>query len=394
MGWLNDMGPETLREAIAFGQRVRRAVHRRPELSGLEWETARLLQEELQALGYSVAPIGGGASFLAFDPACTRFTLGFRAELDALPIAENHAADKVTSEREGVMHACGHDMHMGIACAFAYLLAAHRSAESRGDGVLFVFESSEEVLPGGARAVLESEAFAVRRPATMFAFHCDPAWPVGTLASRAGEYMASGDELHFAVRGRGGHGALPHEHDDPLLAAAHLVVALRSMMGTTLPAEVPGVLSIGRFEALGATNVVPDTASLQGTLRMHNEAWRAAVKENIHRVAKGVGEAFHVEVQTRIVDGYPTLTNSPRLYAEAQAVASGMTRGVRFEQVGLRMTTDDFSYFAQAIPSLYVRLGVGPESGNLHTAGFCPDEGAIGVGVEWLAAYYQHLTAG
>lgn len=394
MGLHNDSAANTLHEAIAFGQRVRREAHRRPELSGQEWETSRFLQSELKALGYSIAPIDMGPSFLAFEPTRSRFTLGLRAELDALPIAEQREGNELSSERAGIMHACGHDMHMGIACAFAYLLSRAGGAPGRDDGVLFIFESSEEVLPGGAQAVLASEAFAARQPATMFAFHCDPAWPVGTLASKAGEYMASGDELHFAVRGQGGHGALPHEHDDPLLAAAHLVVALQSMMGRTLPADTPGVLSIGRFEALGATNVVPDSVTLQGTLRMHNEAWRAAVKQNIRNVAAGVGIAFHVGVETNIVEGYPTLTNSPRLYAKARAASTQLGRPIRFEKVGLRMTTDDFSYFAQAIPSLYVRLGVGPESGNLHTATFCPHEEAIGVGVEWLAAYYQLLTAG
>lgn len=394
IGLHNESVADTLHDSIAFGQRVRRAVHRRPELSGQEWETSRFLQSELQALGYSIAPIDMGPSFLAFNPACSRFTLGIRAELDALPIAEQSGGRELSSEREGIMHACGHDMHIGIACAFAYWLSRQGVASSHDDGVLFIFESSEEVLPGGAQAVLACEAFTTRQPATMFAFHCDPAWPVGTLASKAGEYMASGDELHFAVRGRGGHGALPHEHDDPLLAAAHLVVALQSMMGRTLPADTPGVLSIGRFEALGATNVVPDSVTLQGTLRMHSEAWRVAVKRHIRNVAEGVGTAFHVDVETNIVAGYPTLTNAPHLYAKAQAASTRLSRPIRFENVGLRMTTDDFSYFAQAIPSLYVRLGVGPDSGNLHTATFCPNEEAIGVGVEWIAGYYQLITAG
>lgn len=394
MGLRNDNRTDALREAIAFGLAVRRAVHRQPELSGQEWATARFLQKELTALGYSISTIDTGPSFLAFDPACRRFPLGLRAELDALPIEELSTNEGPKSEYAGVMHACGHDMHMGIACAFAHHQAKTRSARGHDAGTLFVFESSEEVLPGGARAVLASDAFAARKPDSMFAFHCDPAWPVGTLAGRAGEYMASGDELHFAVRGHGGHGALPHEHDDPLLAAAHLVVALQSMMGRTLPAAVPGVLSIGRFEALGATNIVPDTASLEGTLRMHNETWRATVKARIRNVAEGIGKAFNVNVETNIIEGYPTLINSAALLAKAQDAAARLGGQMRFEGVGLRMTTDDFSRFAQAIPSLYLRLGVGPNCGNLHTSTFCPNEEALGVGVEWLTAYHELLTAG
>lgn len=383
-----------LRESFAFGQRIRREAHRHPELSGRETRTSSLLQQELRELGYSVAVLDGSPSFLAFNSACAHFALGLRAELDALPIQENPNEKEVVSEHAGIMHACGHDMHMGIACAFAYYLAKADRGTTNSSGVLFIFESSEESLPGGAQAILESEVFKARRPSTMFAFHCDPAWPVGSLASKPGEYMASGDELHFTVRGQGGHGALPQEHDDPLLAGAHLVIAMQSMMTRTVPADIPAVLSVGRFEALGATNVIPDVATLQGTFRAHNEAWRAVVKKNIRAVAQGIGDAFHVDIETRIVEGYPTLINSPELYERASVVSEELTPSVRFERVGLRMTTDDFAYFAQAIPSLYVRLGVGTDGGKLHTATFCPDEEAIGVALEWLLAYYRSLAKG
>ena len=385
--------PTILQEAFTFGQRVRREAHRHPELSGQETRTSAFLQRELHALGYQIETIDGGPSFLAYDVSCTHFTMGIRAELDALPIAEHPVNPEVLSERGGVMHACGHDVHMGVACALAYYLAHTQRPQHRDHGVLFVFETSEEKLPGGALAIARSAAFDRKRPATMFAFHCDPAWPVGTLACKAGEYMASGDELHITVRGRGGHGALPHEHDDPLLAGAHLVVTLQSMMARALPPGVPAILSIGRFEALGATNVVPDVVEMQGTLRTHSEEWRAKIKENIRTVAKGIGEAFNVAVEPTLIEGYPTLFNDPGLFSKALDVGSRMRRPARFETVGLRMTTDDFAYFAQTLPSLYVRLGVGTTSGHLHTATFCPSEESIAVALEWVIEYLRALEA-
>lgn len=379
-------------EAYAFGQRLRRAMHRHPELSGREFASSSLLQRELQAIGYQVESIDGGPSFLAFSPSCNHFRVGLRAELDALPITEQNAS-ALASATPGVMHACGHDMHMGVACAFAYYLSRQPERDA-GGGVLFVFESSEEVLPGGARAILSSASFQRRRPDAMLAFHCDPGWPVGTLASRPGAYMASGDELHFTVRGKGGHGALPQDHDDPLLAAAHLVVALQSVTTRTVPAAVPAVLSIGRFEARGTTNVVPDEVKLQGTFRTHSEEWRAKGKEAIRRVAQGVGAAHGVAIEANIIEGYPTLTNSPALFERAVALQRELHRVTRFETVEPRMTTDDFAYFAQQIPSLYLRLGVGTASGGLHTPTFCPDEEAIAVALEWLAACYELQTPG
>ena len=165
------------------------------------------------------------------------------------------------------------------------------------------------------------------------------------------------------------------------------------MMVRALPPGVPAVLSIGRFEALGATNVVPDVVEMQGTLRTHSEEWRAKIKENIRTVAKGIGEAFNVTVEPTLIEGYPTLFNDPGLFSKALSVGGRMRRPVRFETVGLRMTTDDFAYFAQTLPSLYVRLGVGTTSGHLHTATFCPSEESIAVALEWVIEYLRALEA-
>lgn len=377
-----------IREGYDYGCAIRQTIHCHPELSGHEHATSALLQQELTSMGYSIATIPHSESFLAYRPSGVQPLFGLRAELDALPIQEATEASP-RSETNGVMHACGHDLHMGIALGFAKALSRLDCPSEQVP--LFVFESSEEVLPGGAQAILESAAFTQHRPRRMLCFHSEPSLSVGTVGVRAGRYMASGDELHMVVKGRGGHAAMPEKLADPLLAACDLVLQLQAVSGRLAPAQIPTVLTVGRLVADGATNVVPDVVQLEGTFRTHDETWRAQAKELICTIAAGVAKVHDVTIDVHIEDGYPALFNDTSLADTFERLCGQASLVVECQDLDFRMTTDDFAYFAQAMPSLFIRLGVGP-TGALHTSSFAPREEAIRVALQLLYLLLGHFS--
>lgn len=355
-------------------------MHAHPELSGQEWATSRYLQQQLQELGWETCPVSASSpSFLAYCSGACVPAWGLRAELDALPVHEATGLP-FASQCDGVMHACGHDMHMAIACGMAALASAVGAANMP----LLVFESSEEKLPGGAQAILSSEHFDSLRPRHMLAFHCDPSLPVGQIGFHEGAFMSSGDEVNITVRGRGGHAALPHQLIDPVVASAHVMLALQTIHSRSVSPFVPSLLSFGNVICHGAHNLIPDEVRLEGTLRTHSEEWRAQAKVLIRQIACASAESLGAKAEVDIADGYPVLYNDPQYMQCIRACVQTVER-VTCVDVPQRMTTDDFAYFAQSLPSAYLRLGVG-DAGALHAADFCPDEGALRVALQALIA--------
>lgn len=370
---------ECLRKATAEAIRVRRHIHQYPELSGEESQTSVFLQKELRERNWEIYPIAASTSFLAYKAGQKTRTVGFRAELDALPI--NDTSIEFPSMYDGVMHACGHDMHMGLGIGLSFL------RDSIGDALawpnlLLVFESSEEVLPGGAQSILASEVFQTHKPDRMFAFHCEPDLPVGTIGICPGSYMASGDEIRISVYGKAAHGALPHTGVDTLLVAAHVLIALQSVASRNAPPNDPMVLSFGNIECNGRMNLIPASVRLDGTLRTHSETWRVTAKQRIVAIAELTAASFGACAEVAITPGYPTLYNEPELAHQLPTLFKDI-EGLELVTLSQRMTTDDFAYFAQTIPSLFLRLGVGP-TGNLHSAQFCPSEAAFPYALEAL----------
>lgn len=363
---------------------VRRHLHRYPELSTKESGSAAYLSSLLAEAGWSLFHLAETTSFLAYKAGTLPRIVGFRAELDALPIQE--PSREGASEYRGVMHACGHDMHAALAMGLAW----ERDAVA-GEGypnLLLIFESSEEVLPGGALTILHSEAFVTYRPDRMLAFHCDPDLPTGTLGVREGQYMASGDELWITVRGKAAHGALPHTGVDALLVSAHILVALQSVVSRTIPSAESVVLSFGNVVCEGRMNLIPAEVRLEGTLRTQSETWRREAKARIAAIVQHTAAAFGAEATLEIREGYPVLSNDLQLTQRAKRLLE--QKELTVQQLGERMTTDDFAYFAQEIPSLFLRLGVGP-TGNLHSGEFCPDERALEYGLEALTLLVREL---
>ncbi len=373
---------KAIAQAIDAASNARERIHQHPELSGQEAQTVALIRSTLEGKGIELLPIPGHHSLLAYLPGLISHTVGIRADMDALPIHEQTDLP-YASQHPGIMHACGHDLHTAVALGLALILV--EIPQEQRPSVLICFESSEEVLPGGALPILASEPFQQYRPHIMLGLHAEPTLPVGTLGMRPGPYMASGNEVNITIRGRGGHAALPHTVIDPIVCAAQTILALQTIPSRSAHPLLPTVLSFGHIENAGAMNVIPDWVRLEGTLRTFDEQWRNEAKERIHSIATHTAQAMGATAEIDIIDGYPTLVNAPDLVAQAKHLLAQNPAVSSIVDLDQRMTTDDFAYFAQQIPSLYFRLGVdSPHS--LHTAGFCPADGAIAVGIRAMLA--------
>lgn len=357
----------------------RRELHRHPELSFREERTARFISEALTEAGIDHRPIAGTGILARIegvgDP---KRAVVLRADIDALPIHE--AADvEWRSENEGVMHACGHDIHAAVLYGVLCKLARTRDFE----GTIFgLFQPGEECNPGGASLVLAENPFEGYDVRAVIGEHVEPKLPVGTFGFREGKYMASSDELRFTVKGKGGHAALRADLHDAVVAAAELIVRLNAMNSEDT------ILSTGKVVAEGATNVIPDEVYIEGTLRTFDEAVRRIGKEEIEAVAADVDTRHATSTVVDISQGFPCVVNDEELTTTARALAAERFEAVELE---LRPTAEDFGFYTVRYPSLFYRLGVGG-SGATHTSEFCPDERAITAGIEFMHLLTLKLT--
>lgn len=364
--------------------RLRRTIHQHPELAFEEEETARLVVETLRPLGFElrtgVARTGVIATLRGGHPGPTVL---LRADMDALPIQEANDLD-FASRVPGKMHACGHDAHTASLLGTAMLLSRVRD-QIRGT-IRFLFQPSEERLPGGAKAMIAEGALdadaSSPAPAVAFGQHVQPELEAGKIGVFSGMYMASADEVYLTIRGEGGHAASPHLLDtDPVLAAAHVVVALQSLVSRNRPPDVPSVLTIGRVVADGATNVIPNAVRLEGTFRAMDERWRFRAHELIRRVAESTAAAYGAQAEVDVLVGYPALYNHPE--------PTALARDAAVEYVGAENTVDlerwyaaeDFAWYLRELPGTFYRIGTGNVAKGithgLHTPRFTVDEEAL-----------------
>ncbi len=365
---------------------LRRTLHRHPELSGEEHETARRVTEWLGDLDLDVRTgVYGTGVVGTLDGGEPGPTLLLRADMDALPIREETGLD-FASENEGVMHACGHDLHTSSLLGTAMILARRRE-EVHGQ-VRFCFQPHEERIPGGAKFMIEEgvldAADGVPAPTAAFGQHVKPDLPPGTLGVRSGGFMASTDEVYVTVEGDGGHAANPHEGVDPTYVASQIVVALQSLISRRCPPGVPSVLTIGRLIADGATNVIPDAARLEGTFRAMDESWRFRAHALFRQLVQRTAEAHGATAEVEVLQGYPALFNHEApttLVREAATEYVGPDRTVEADRW---FAGEDFAYFLRECPGAFYQLGVGSEHG-LHTAQFDPDEEALRTGTGFMA---------
>lgn len=354
----------------------RRHLHADPELSFREERTAAFIASRLAAEGIAYRTVAGTGVLAVVRGRDTaeedRRAVVLRADIDALPVSEQTGLP-YRSVNEGVMHACGHDMHAAVLFGVLQRLAA--APDFRGT-VLGLFQPGEECNPGGASLVLAEKPFEQYDIRAVVGEHVEPTLEVGTLGFRAGKYMAASDELRFTLRGRGGHGALRAQLKDPIAAGAEFTTRLLALNNEEC------VLSIGRLEARGATNVVPDQVYMEGTLRTFDERERAIIHRRIANIAADIDRRHGIATEVDIDRGYPCVVNDEILVKKAVALAREVRLGV--EMLPLRTTAEDFGFYCKYYPSLFYRLGVGRAAGRTHTATFAPDEGAIDIGVGFM----------
>lgn len=384
--WIQQKAKELLPNLIE----IRRHIHENPELSFQEHETAALvenyLQKELGLKTQRLANTGVVATIEGKNP--RKKTVGLRADMDALPIVEVNDGRSYRSKKEGVMHACGHDAHTTSLLGAATLL---NSITDQFEGsIKLVFQPGEEKLPGGASLMIKDGA--LEGVDAMIGQHVMPAIYTGKVGFRPGLYMASTDEIYVIIKGKGGHGAMPHLTIDPIAIAANLIVSLQQIVSRSANPTLPSVLTFGKIIGQGATNVIPSEVILEGTFRTLDEEWRSAAHEKMISMAKGIVEGMGGSVDFKIVRGYPFLKNHEGLTERCIQFANDYLGTENVEPLGIWMAAEDFSYYSQEVPSCFYRLGTKSDAKNtgfsVHHPSFDLDEDALEFGcglMAWLA---------
>ncbi len=368
---------------------LRRHLHAHPELSFKEHNTAAFVAGELRKIGLDPRPCAGTGLVALIEGRPGGPVVALRADMDALPITEaNEVAYKSTNP--GVMHACGHDAHTASLLGAARILTELKT-EFTGTVKLF-FQPGEEQIPGGASLMIADGALQNPAPGSILGQHVFPKLPVGQIGLRSGRYMASADELYLTVRGQGGHGAMPELNLDPVLVAAHLIVAAQQIVSRRANPKMPSVLSFGKVMANGATNVIPNEVYIEGTFRTLDEGWRTEAHGHLRRLCEGLADSMGAVCDLEIRRGYPCLDNDPAATARVKAAAQAYLGPENVIDLDQWLAAEDFAYFSQAAPACFYRLGTRAPDGrfgaSVHTPVFDIDEDALTVGtglMAWLA---------
>ena len=365
---------------------IRRYIHKNPELSFYEHKTSAYIKTILIGWGISftedIADTGIVVLLEGNNPSSK--TLALRADFDALPITEESEID-YCSVNKGVMHACGHDAHTASLLGVVKIL---NNLKQEWEGIVkFIFQPAEEMLPGGAQQMIKDGVLENPKVEKMLGQHVFPDLEVGKVGFRPGKYMASTDELHICVKGIGGHAALPHKYNSPLLAAAKLITELDESFKKDK--DHPSVLAIGFVEGLGSTNVIPDKVKLKGTLRAMDEDFRATAHKRMQKIALEVAKYYGLEIDFDIRKGYPSLVNDVVLTESAIVLAKEYLGTENVIDLPIRMTAEDFAYYSHEVPSTFYRLGTANKSKGithgLHTSRFNIDEQSLKIGMGLMA---------
>ena len=367
---------------------IRRHLHSNPELSFQEYNTVAYVKMQLEGMGItqikSLAQTGLEVLIEGRNP--NKKVVALRADMDALPIVEANDVP-YKSQNVGVMHACGHDAHTTCLLGVAKILQGER--ESFEGTVKLIFQPGEEKLPGGASLMIAEGVLENPAVNAILGQHVMPLIPVGKVGFRSGLYMASTDELYVTIKGKGGHGAMPHLCIDPVVVMAQMITALQTLVSRQANPIIPSVLSFGKVIANGATNVIPNEVYLEGTFRTLDEKWRSKAHELMLRTAHSVAEGFGATVDFEIRKGYPFLHNNPALTARSKAAALNYMGEENIVDLDIWMAAEDFAYYSQEADACFYRLGTRNESkgivSGVHTPTFDIDEEALEIGAGLMA---------
>ncbi len=362
---------------------IREHLHRYPELSFEEEKTAQFIQNELSKRSI---PFRGGivktgivATIEGKNPHSR--VIALRADMDALPIQEANDVP-YKSCNNGIMHACGHDVH--TACLLGAADILHQLRNEWEGTVQLIFQPGEEKLPGGASLMIAEGVLKNPDVELILGQHVFPEMETGNVGFRAGQYMASTDEIYITVKGKGGHAALPHTYNNPLTIAALFLLEIEQAFLQQKPMESPSVLAFGKIEGKGATNVIPNEVKIEGTLRTMSETWRKEAHLLLQQVAKKIAEQQNAQIEVNIQHGYPVLENDQKTTESCIYFAQQYLGEQHVHALEKRMTAEDFAFYSQQIPACFYRLGTGNKAKNIqssvHTSTFDIDADALKIG--------------
>jgi amidohydrolase len=369
---------------------LRRDIHREPELGFDTEKTSRKVLAALDGLPLEiqtgvaengiVATLKGGGE----GP-----TVGLRADMDALPIHEETGLD-FASGTDGKMHACGHDGHTSMLVGAAHVLSGMR--DRLNGTVKFIFQPAEEGGGGGRVMVEEGVAEDID---SIYALHLWPGLPFGTAATKAGPIMAAADAFEMTVKGKGGHGAMPHLTADAIAISAQVVTALQTIVAREVDPVEPAVLTVGQIEAGSAFNIIPETAHLKGTVRTLDADLRERIPQRMEELARGVAQGMRGDVDLEYTFSYPVTVND----ADSARLALGVVGDLFGEDSALELPNpsmggEDFAFFLEKLPGAFVWLGVGEEVSGLHTPTFAFDEEILPKGSALLTALALDALSG
>lgn len=369
--------------------KIRRHLHAHPELSFEEFKTSEYIRNILtgQQIKFTeqwvrtgiVAEVGNTENYVQ--------TIALRADIDALPIQETNDVP-YKSVNAGVMHACGHDVH--TSCLIGALIILNSLEVKWKNRTIGIFQPGEEKLPGGASLMIGEGLIDNYKPEAIFGLHVLPQMEAGNVGICPGKSMASSDEIYITIQGIGGHAAMPHLAIDPILIAADVLSGIQKVVSRHANPMIPTVLSFGKINSIGgATNVIPDEVKIEGTFRTMDENWRREAHQIMRTYIQNTAEASGGKADVDIRKGYPCLINDDRLYAYGQQKLMELLDKNHVLDVPARMTSEDFAYYSQQIPSLFFRLGTGNRlkkiTSPVHTSSFDADESALETGMAAMA---------
>ena len=369
--------------------KFRRHLHAHPELSFEEFKTSEYIRNILtgQQIKFTeqwvrtgiVAEVGNTENYVQ--------TIALRADIDALPIQETNDVP-YKSVNAGVMHACGHDVH--TSCLIGALIILNSLEVKWKNRTIGIFQPGEEKLPGGASLMIGEGLIDNYKPEAIFGLHVLPQMEAGNVGICPGKSMASSDEIYITIQGKGGHAAMPHLAIDPILIAADVLSGIQKVVSRHANPMIPTVLSFGKINSIGgATNVIPDEVKIEGTFRTMDENWRREAHQIMRTYIQNTAEASGGKADVDIRKGYPCLINDDRLYAYGQQKLMELLDKNHVLDVPARMTSEDFAYYSQQIPSLFFRLGTGNRlkkiTSPVHSSSFDADESALETGMAAMA---------
>ncbi len=368
---------------------IRQHLHAHPELSYLEFETSKYIQQKLTEynIPFEVKATTGVVGIIAGKSSSSRI-VALRGDMDALPITEQNTVP-YKSTNPGVMHACGHDVHTTCLLGAAKIL--QQTKDDWEGTVKLIFQPGEEKNPGGASLLIKEGVLKNPAPQCIFGLHVNPQLGISKLSFRGGKVMASADEIYITIKSKGGHAAAPHLTADTILIASHLIVSLQQVISRNRSPLQPSVLSITSFRGGHTTNVIPSEVKLMGTFRAMDEEWRFKAHDIIKKHTVELVHAMGAEADILIDVGYPTVYNNEALNEYAKGIAQDFMGAEAVEETEVRMGAEDFGYYSQIIPGCFFRLGTanaekGTTSG-VHTPTFNIDEDAIEIGMGMMATF-------